>query len=195
MAPEASVLESAVAQGSSVVLLKGELSPGGGSGPLTYQFDYNTNGTCSVVKGSPEEPPFQQSTPNPSVEVVEGKQDQVTAEAQDLEPNETYTFCLVATNASNEASVSNEITVQTGHQAPSISEVAVTNIASSEATVGGEVYPHGEVTTYRVEYGLSNAYGSSTPEASISAQHGPAGIQAQLTGLAPNGEYHYRIVA
>ncbi len=195
VAPEASVLESAVVQGSTVVSLKGELSPGGGSGPLTYQFDYNTNGTCSVVKGSPEEPPFQQSTPSPSVDVVEGKQDQVTAEAQGLEPNEAYTFCLVATNASSEASVSNEITVQTERQAPSFSEVAVTNITSSEATVGAEVYPHGEVTTYRVEYGPSNAYGSSTPEASISAQHGPAGIQAQLTGLAPNSEYHYRIVA
>ena len=195
VAPEASVLESAVAQGSTVVSLRGELSPGGSSGSLTYRFDYNTNGTCSVVKGSPEEPPFQQSTPSPSVEVVEGKEDQVTAEAQGLEPNEVYTFCLVATNASNEASVSSEITVQTGHQAPSFSKVAVTNITPTEATVGGEVYPHGEVTTYRVEYGLSNAYGSSTPEVSISAQHGPAGIQAQLTGLTPDSEYHYRIVA
>ena len=193
-APETPVLESPVVQGSTVVSLKGELSPGGAAGSLTYQFDYNTNGTCSVFKASPEEPPFQQSTPNPSVEVVEGKQDQVTAEAQGLEPNEAYTFCLVATNASNEASVSNEITVQTERQAPSISEIGVTNLTSTEATIGAEVYPHGEVTTYRVEYGLSNAYGSSTPEASISAQYGSAGIQSHLTSLAPSNEYHYRIV-
>jgi hypothetical protein len=194
-APEAPVLESAVVQGSTVVSLKGELSPGGGTGSLTYQFDYDTNGTCSVVKASPEEPPFQQSTPSPSVEVVEGKQVQVSAEAQGLEPNEAYTFCLVATNASNEASFSNEITLQTGRQAPSIGEVQVTSITSTEATVGAEVYPHAEGATYRVEYGLSNAYGSSTTEASISAQHGPAGIQAQLTGLIPDSEYHYRIMA
>ncbi len=194
-APEAPLIETAESQGSTVVVLKGELNPGGASGNLSYQFDYNTNGTCSVVKGSPEEPPFQQSTPSPSVEVVEGKQDQVTAEAQGLEPNEAYTFCLVATNASNETSLSNEITVQTARQAPSIVGASVANISSTEATISAEIYPHEELASYYVEYGPSNGYGSRTTTVSISAQHGPSGIQARLTGLAPNSEYHYRIVA
>ena len=113
----------------------------------------------------------------------------------ELEPNETYTFCLVETNVFGEQAQGNEVSVQTGHQAPTITGASVTNITSTGATVSAEIYPHGEVTTYRVEYGPSNTYGASTPEASISAQHGPASIQAQLTGLAPNSEYHYRIIA
>jgi hypothetical protein len=46
-----------------------------------------------------------------------------------------------------------------------------------------------------VEYGPSGTYGSSTSEVSISSQYGPAAIQAQLTGLAPDSAYHYRIIA
>jgi hypothetical protein len=182
-APEAPVMESAVAQGSTVVALTGELSPGGATGPLTYQFDYHTGGMCTGG----------QSTP--SVEVAEGKQDQVSAEAVELEPNEQYTFCLVATNSAAEATYSNEVSAQTGRQAPSITGVTVSSIASTEATVSAEIYPYGEVATYHVEYGPTSAYGSSTTTASISAQHGPAGIQARLTGLTPSVVYHYRIVA
>ncbi len=89
----------------------------------------------------------------------------------------------------------NEVSVLTGREAPTIVGVSVTDVNSTEATVSAEIYPHGEVTTYHVEYGLNNTYGSSTPKASISAQHGPTSIQAQLTGLAPNSEYHYRIIA
>ncbi len=162
---------------------EGELSPGGTVGPLSYQFDYNTNGTC--VGG--------QSTP--PVEVAEAKQLHVSATVQELEPNDTYTFCLVAMNALGEQAQGNEVSVLTGHQAPTIAGVSVSNMTSSEATVSAEIYPHGELATYRVEYGPSDVYGSSTTEASISVQHGPADIQAQLTGLTPSSEYHYRIVA
>ncbi len=112
-----------------------------------------------------------------------------------LEPNDTYTFCLVATNVLGEQAQGNEVSVLTGHQAPMITGASVTNITATSAMLNAEIYPHGEVTTYRVEYGPSNAYGSSTPEASISAQHGPANIQARLTGLTGNSEYHYRIIA
>ncbi len=115
--------------------------------------------------------------------------------ASELEPNDTYTFCLVATNALGEQSQGNEVSVLTGRQAPTITSTSTSNITSTAATVSAEIYPHGELATYRVEYGLADTYGSSTPEASISAQHGPADIQTRLTGLASNGEYHYRLIA
>ncbi len=151
---------------------------------MTYQLDYNTNGTCS---GGESTAP---------VEVTEAKQFQVSpVEATELEPNDNYTFCLIVTNVFGEQVQGNEVSVLTGRQVPAIVGVSATNVYSTEATVSAEIYPHGEAVTYRVEYGLNNAYGSSTPEASISAQHGPASIQAQLAGLAPNSEYHYRIIA
>ena len=182
---EAPVLrEPANAVTATTVTFEGELNPGGATGRLSYQLDYNTNGTCAGEKST---------TP---VEATEASQLLIHGvEATELEPNETYTFCLVETNAFGEQAQGNEVSVLTGHQAPTITGASVANITSTSATVSAEIYPHGEVTTYRVEYGPSNTYGSSTPEASVSAQHGPASIQAQLTGLAPNSEYNYRIVA
>ncbi len=185
--------EPASAVTATTATFEGELNPGGATGRLSYQLDYNTNGTCKVVKASPEEPPFQQNTA--PVEVAEARQFQIpSVEAAELEPNEDYTFCLVATNTFGEQAQGNEVSVLTGHQAPAIAGASVANITSTSATVNAEIYPHGEVTTYRVEYGPTSTYGSSTPEVSVSAQHGPAGIQVQLTGLAPNSEYHYRII-
>ena len=182
---EAPVLrEPASAVTATTATFEGELNPGGATGRLSYQLDYNTNGTC--VGGQSTAP----------VEVTEAKQFQVPpAEATELEPNDNYTFCLVVTNSFGEQAQGNEVSVLTGHEVPTITEVSVANVTSTSATVSAEIYPHGEVTTYRVEYGPSNTYGSSTPEARIGAQHGPASIQAQLTGLAPNSEYHYRIIA
>ena len=182
---EAPVLrEPASALTATTATFEGELNPGGATGRLSYQLDYNTNGTCSGGKST---------TP---VEVAEASQLLVHGvEATELEPNETYTFCLVETNMFGEQAQGNEVSLQTEHQAPTITGASITNITSTGATVSAEIYPHGEVTTYRVEYGPSNTYGASTPEAGISVQHGPASIQAQLTGLTPNSEYHYRIIA
>ena len=183
--PEAPVTRGPVgAVTATTAAFEGELNPGGATGPLSYQLDYNTNGTCTDGKST---------TP---VEVAEAKQFQVPpVEATELEPNDSYMFCLVATNAFGEQAQGNEVSVLTGRQAPTIAGASVANVTSTSATVNAEVYPHGEVTTYRVEYGPTNTYGSSTPEASISAQYGQAGIEAQLTGLVPNSEYHYRVVA
>ncbi|HXP99148.1 MAG TPA: fibronectin type III domain-containing protein, partial [Solirubrobacteraceae bacterium] len=169
---------------ATTATFEGELNPGGATGRLSYQLDYNTNGSCTGGKSTAP------------VEVTEAMRFQLPpVEIAELEPNETYTFCLVATNAFGEQAQGNEVSVLTGQQAPTITGASVANITSTSATVNAEVYPHGEVTTYRVEYGPTNTYGSSTPEMSTSAQHGPASIEAQLTGLVPNSEYHYRVVA
>ena len=176
--------EPASAVTATTATFEGQLNPGGATGPLTYQLDYNTNGTCTGG---------QNTTP---VEATEAKRLLVhQVEATELEPNDSYAFCLVVTNVFGEQAHGNEVTQLTGRAAPAITGVSITNVTSTEATVSAEIYPHGEPTTYQVEYGSSNTYGSSTATASISAQHGPAGIQARLTGLTPNLEYHYRIVA
>src|SRR6202034_4685841 len=106
----------------------------GAKGTLKYQFDYNTDGTC--IGG--------QSTP--SVEVSEASQDQILppVEVQGLEPNEQYTFCLVVTDPNGGQATSGEASAQTGVQAPTIANVSVSNVASTEATISAEIYPHGE---------------------------------------------------
>lgn len=184
MTPEVPLTETAVAQSSTVVSLSGELNPGGATGKITYQFDYNTNDTCSGGQNTT------------SVDVAEGKQTHIHGvEAQGLEPNTTYTFCLVTTNAYGGQAAGNEISVTTGHLAPGITEASVTNLTSKDATVNAKINPYGESATYHIEYGTSAAYGSNTHEVNIGAQHVSLSLQAQLTGLTPATEYHYRITA
>jgi predicted lipoprotein with Yx(FWY)xxD motif len=60
----------------------------------------------------------------------------------------------------------------------------------------GTVYNYGGTTTYHFEYGTSTAYGSSAPVPDADA--GPAlasSVSAQVTGLAPDTTYHWRLVS
>src|ERR1700728_1593035 len=109
--------EPASAVTATTATFEGELNPGGATGPLSYQLDYNTNGTCTGG---------QSTTP---VEVAEAKQFQVPpVEATELEPNDSYTFCLVVTNVFGEQAQGNEVTQLTGHAAPAITGMTVTNV-------------------------------------------------------------------
>ncbi len=75
----------------------------------------------------------------------------------------------------------------------------VTGSASGEtatgATISGTVDPLGIATTHHFVYGLTSAYGSSTPDASTGDGTGPVPVDAQLADLQPNQTYHYRLVA
>lgn len=68
----------------------------------------------------------------------------------------------------------------------------------ARALMGGLVNSQGEATTYRIEYGLTGAYGASMPAGEDAAA--PAGEVPQLAsqvvaGLQPSTTYHYRVVA
>lgn len=60
----------------------------------------------------------------------------------------------------------------------------------------GTVYNYGGTTTYHFEYGTTTAYGTSAPMPDADA--GPAlasSVSVQVTGLAPDTTYHYRLVS
>jgi hypothetical protein len=57
------------------------------------------------------------------------------------------------------------------------------------------VFPMGGPTTYQVEYGLTEAYGQSTPPSDAGAGSSAEGMVAELTGLTPDTTYHYRVSA
>jgi Fibronectin type III domain len=78
---------------------------------------------------------------------------------------------------------------------PTVAEESASSIGSTEATVSAEVNPFGEPATYRVEYGVTQSYGGSTPESSIGAPSEAVSVQTTLVGLQPNTEYHFRVVA
>jgi hypothetical protein len=78
---------------------------------------------------------------------------------------------------------------------PKVEEESVAHLGASEATISAHVNPFGEAASYHVDYGLTPSYGASTPEQGIGAPEEAVPVQASITGLEPNTEYHFRVVA
>lgn len=80
---------------------------------------------------------------------------------------------------------------------PVVEEASVVDAAATSATLQATIDPNGSETTYRFEYGTSEAYGSSIPVPDGLLGSGEAGVtvSAHIQGLAAQTAYHYRVVA
>src|SRR5687767_1046662 len=67
--------------------------------------------------------------------------------------------------------------------------------AADAADLTGTVDTKGLSTTARWEYGLTTAYGSSTPTRTIAPSAWPMHNNERVAGLTPNTTYHVRLVA
>jgi hypothetical protein len=78
---------------------------------------------------------------------------------------------------------------------PGATTNAATDVTATTATLNGTVVTDG-ATTYHFEWGPTTAYGSSSPETSVTGG-GPNGksVSDQIAGLQPSTTYHFRIVA
>jgi len=124
---------------------------------------------------------------------VDFKEHPVHAQVSGLQQGVTYHFRLVVVNA-NGAEAGKDRTLFTSTK-PAIEQESVFSIGSVEASVSAQIDADGLPTGYRVEYGTSAAYGSSTPEVSIGAATSAASIRTRLSGLEPGTSYHFRFVA
>jgi hypothetical protein len=90
-----------------------------------------------------------------------------------------------------------EVTVTTppAKLPPEVSAGAPTGVGESTATLHGGVNPKGRHTHYHFEFGLTTAYGSSTPSADAGSGFGEVAVAAGLSGLEPATTYHFRLVA
>ena len=61
--------------------------------------------------------------------------------------------------------------------------------------VTGTVNPNGASTTYKIEYGKTKAYGSTTKSVSVGSGSSAVPIKQFLYGLEPLTTYHYRVSA
>ena len=71
---------------------------------------------------------------------------------------------------------------------------AATSVAPASATLNGTVNPNGSSTTVYFQYGTTAAYGSQTANQVITGS-AVQNVSANVSGLAPNTTYHYRIIA
>jgi hypothetical protein len=88
-------------------------------------------------------------------------------------------------------------TRRSGGSAPAVVTNAASAIGTTTATLNGTVNPNGASTTYQFEYGLTTAYGSTSPGSPGSAGSGTAPVaeSTNLTGLTSNTTYHFRLNA
>jgi hypothetical protein len=80
---------------------------------------------------------------------------------------------------------------------PAIEEESILESAATSATLQGQINPQGSETTYRFEFGTSEAYGSSIPVPDGPVGSGSLGVtvSVHIQGLSASTAYHYRVVA
>ena len=80
--------------------------------------------------------------------------------------------------------------------APAPATGGAKSITSTSALLTGSVNPNNEATTYHFEYGLTNKYGSTTPDQGPTAANKvKTNVSVGVSGLAAGTTYHYRLVA
>ncbi len=81
--------------------------------------------------------------------------------------------------------------------APTILEHSETfeKVGPTEAIVHAQYAPEGLASSYRFEYGPTSEYGSATAPTTGVEESGTVDAQAVLSGLQPETEYHFRVVA
>jgi hypothetical protein len=79
--------------------------------------------------------------------------------------------------------------------APAATTGAAGAVTEGSTALGGSVNPNGAPTSYRVEYGPTTAYGTTTAATSAGSGTGTRSAGVTLGGLRPATTYHYRLVA
>jgi hypothetical protein len=174
--------EQATAITGTTVTLHGVLNPAKAGEADAYEFLY---------KASPTECEGESETSYTTV--PGGLAEPVKTELTGLLPHTTYTFCVQEFNEVSEATVGPAVTFTTS--AVGITGEASAEVGTTSTELSAQIDPGGAETTYYVEYGPTEAYGSSTPEINAGAESGYVGVQAMLVGLQSDTVYHYRFVA
>ena len=91
------------------------------------------------------------------------------------------------------APVSGSIAHQDG--SPAISFIGAMVNSSTSVTFQAGLSPNGLDTTYVFDYGLTTAYGQTTPTQDAGSGISSVMVTVQVTGLLPNTTYHYQVVA
>jgi hypothetical protein len=160
--------------------LNGVVNPN--HGEATYYFEYGTGTSYGTkVPASPAGP-------------LTGNKEQLVSETvSGLEVGTTYHYRLVATNASGTV-YGNDHNFNT-MPALLIDAISARHQTKSSAILQAYVDPLASATVYHFEYGTSTQYGHSTPQESAGSGTQTSLEEAEVTGLEPETEYHFRTVA
>jgi hypothetical protein len=125
---------------------------------------------------------------------------QVHAEISGLQAHTAYHFRLDAGNENgvNDGQEETQDETLTTSGSPIVDGESFSSVGAATATLSAQVNGVGLPTTYRFEYGTSEAYGSETSETTLGAASGDVGASAQLgepLPLTQDTAYHFRVIA
>lgn len=110
-----------------------------------------------------------------------------------LQPRTTYHMRLTMVLAGQTRS-SGESTFFTSTK-PLVEAESAPSVALTEAVVSASIDASGLPTSYHVEYGTTESYGSTTADVDLGAQQQTTAVRVRLSGLKPETEYHYVFTA
>lgn len=79
-------------------------------------------------------------------------------------------------------------------EVPAVTTGKATDIAEATATLTGAIEPFGLASSYYFQYGPTQKYGSVAPATPASAGSTGEAVSEEISGLAPNTTYYYRLV-
>jgi DNA-binding beta-propeller fold protein YncE len=188
VAPTAAV-ESASGVTADTAVLHGTVNPGESVWnqlQTLYQFEYSADGSTWTKVGAPGKLNASMS-PLTVEETVTG-----------LESRTTYQVRLHAEKEfAGGSAISESTEFTTASTAPTVSGASAGDVEANTALLQAQVNPQGADTTYRFEYGTSEAYGAALPlsAADVGSNVGDVAVSAHLEGLVSGTPYYYRVVA
>jgi hypothetical protein len=162
--------------------LEGKLDPQ----PIatSWYFQYAPQFTCTWEHAS---------TTAEEQDTKTGEVDEVSAAVTGLQPGTYYHVCLVAKNRIG-STVGSERSFLTEPAAPRIESVSAQS-TNTEATIEARTSPDAQAATCEVQYGTSEAYGSTASCKEGLGNNGERVIaSAHVTGLKAGTAYYYRVV-
>jgi hypothetical protein len=166
---------------SSGTTLHGTVEPGG-TEVTGCTFEYGTKSSeLTQVAACEPAPPYTGNTPVA-----------VTAHVSGLSSGTTYHYRLSAKNASVEVS-GEEASLKT--LGSTISDESFHGVGTTGAIATARINANGEATVFRVEYGPTSAYGSSTQPISLGTGEEAGAVQTTISELPAGATTHFRFVA
>ena len=148
-----------------------------------FHFVYGTSASA-LISSSPEAAAGVVSSTTPEAETL-----------SNLSPDTTYYYEAVADNATASTTAPNVEQFTTAPGPPLVSNVTVSSVTDTTATIDFSIDPQGSDTGYVIEYGPDANYGQQTETVDIGSTPGAQSLTATLTRLNPKSPYHFDLVA
>lgn len=151
--------------------------------PTTVTFEYGTTSGHGVTISA------AQGSVSGNVPVL------VSADITGLQAGVKYYFRIVAAN-SRAKTTGTDVTFRYTGEVPYAETSSATNTSPRTVQLNGIVNPGSIPTAVTFEYGTTESYGNRVPAAGTPVTGlNPVRVSANVTGLNPGTNYHYRIVA